>query len=78
MNKEEKLQISNNVICWLSKETTKVKHIIRRLEDTLHIEGYMVDGCSADDLDLLNEKLKELECRTDFETRNINRIRYED
>jgi uncharacterized coiled-coil protein SlyX len=78
MNKRQKLQLSNEVICWLSKEVTQVRHIIERLKETSHIKDYMVGEYSIEDLDYLEEKIKELECRSAFESRNIRKIRYED
>jgi hypothetical protein len=78
MNKREKLQLSNEVIGWLSKEVTEIRHIIKRIKATSHIEGYMVGEYDKDDLDYLEEKIKELECRSAFESRNIKKIRYED
>lgn len=78
MNKRQKLQLSNEVICWLSKEVTQIRHIIERLKETSHIKGYMVGEYDIDDLDFLEEKIKELECRSAFESRNIRKIRYED
>jgi uncharacterized coiled-coil protein SlyX len=78
MNKRQKLQMSNEVVCWLSKEITQVKYIIERLKETSHIKGYMVGEYDADDLNYLEEKVKELECRSGFESRNIKKIRYED
>jgi hypothetical protein len=78
MNKREKLQLSNQVVGWLSGEIAQVNHIIKRLKETKHIEGYCVGQYSFDNLDYLENKLKELECRSVFESRNIKKIRYED
>jgi hypothetical protein len=78
MNKNQKLQLSNGVIGWLSKEITEAKHIIKRLKETSHIEGYMVGEYDKDDITYLKKKVKELECRSRFEQLNIKRIRYED
>lgn len=77
MNKIQKLQLSNEVVCWLSKETAQIQYIIKRLKDTAHIKGYLVGGYSINDIELLEEKIKELECRSSFESRNIKKIRYE-
>lgn len=78
MNKREKLQLSNHVVGWLSGEIAQVNHIIKRLRETSHVKGYGVGGYCVDDLDHLENRLKELECRSGFESRNIKRIRYED
>jgi hypothetical protein len=77
MNKKQKLQLCNTTIIWLSKEVAEVSYIIERLKKTSHIKGYTVGQYSMDDIDILEYKLKELNCRSDFESRNIKRIRDE-
>jgi hypothetical protein len=77
MTKREKLQISNTTINFLGKEIADITYIIARIKQTTHIEGYQVGGYGIEDIDRLEIKLKELNGRSLFESRNIKSIKDE-
>jgi uncharacterized coiled-coil protein SlyX len=74
MTKAEKLQISNLTLNWLSQQVTEIQFYldkIRKSED-LSSDDYLYD---ESDLDNLEIRLNELNARTEFEAKNLKKIK---
>lgn len=77
MNKNEKIQLSYSVIEWLSKEVTDIEHIVRKLRNPKLLNTEDKELYDIDDLDHLEMRLDELDKRSDFEVKNLKRLKLE-
>jgi hypothetical protein len=75
MSKNEKIQLSYSVIEWLSKEVTDIEHIIRKLRNPNLLTDEDRELYDIDDLDHLEMRLDELNRRSDFEAKNLKRLK---
>jgi len=75
MSKNEKIQLSYSVIEWLSKEVTDIEHIIKKIRNPNLLTKEDRELYDVDDLDNLEMRLDELNRRSDFEAKNLKRLK---
>lgn len=75
MSSFEKIKISHSVIEWLSQEITEVEHIIKKLKNNSEMSQEEKEIYDIEDLNLLENKLEELNKRTAFEAKNLKKLK---
>jgi hypothetical protein len=77
MTRIEKLQLSNKTISWLSREIAEVQYYINCIKNDKEVNDKkgIINPYDLRDIDYLETRLEELHNRSEFEVRNLKKLK---